>query len=975
MKIAVVLPHGCRFSAAPQNSIARVVADFGRLSRYRDSLRVVATIAPGASTPLATIPIAWTANRRIHARRVVAALETWTPDLVEIHEQGAPAVQIARAFPTAVTCFYRHGQMKSPGSAVRRWRHLKRQGTFDAQIFVSKDARRAFLETFPPLAPRTHVLTNAIDTVAWEGDPATKTPAIAYVGRPAPEKGFPELCMALPDVLEAHPDWQIHFVLNEWDHYARTAEAALAPLAGFGERVKVLKNQPTETVRAQLREAAIAVLPSRCAEAFPLAALEAHASGTAVISSGRGGMREVSGPHALYLEEVTPEAISGALRRLIEAPETREDLARKGQAFVRRRHGLAQRAKELDDLRDDILRSGKVTRKTTRHRIGKNRDAEPGWPHGQAGSLALLRRIFRENARQHVTGYALAFLCMGLVAGATAASAWIMKDVINGIFIARNGSLIPLIALAILLIYGIKGIAGYGQQVLLSRIGNRIVARLQMRIFQRLSELDMAFYARYPMSQVTLRVTQNARAAREVINLIMTSIGRDSLTLIALMAVMILQDPWLSLAALVVLPPAVLGVVSLIRAVRRIAAAEQSSNAKIIEIVQETVLGQEVVKAFTLEDRMREGMRGAIGQLERRANRIAAINATTSPLMETLGGLAIAGVVLYGGWRVVAGGQDPGSFFSFIAAVLLAYEPAKRLARLNVNIQVGIMALRFLYQVLDSRPQVVEAEDARDLALRGGEIRLEDVSFSYGKVPALRRLTLTAAPGKVTALVGPSGAGKSTVFRLIERFYDPRRGAVTIDGQDLRSLSLRSLRENIALVGQDAFLFNGTVRENILCGRLEASAEEVREAARDANALDFIEKLPKGFETPVGQGGSALSGGQRQRIAIARAMLRNAPILLLDEATSALDSESERKVQCALARLMKGRTTLVIAHRLSTVRDADTICVLEDGELVESGSHDELLARGGRYADLYALQFRGSSQAQPHPRRQAPVGS
>ena len=245
MKIAVVLPHGCCFSAAPQNSIARVVADFGRLSRYRDSLRVVATIALGASTPLATIPIVWTANRRIHARRVVAALETWTPDLVEIHEQGAPAVQIARAFPTAVTCFYRHGQMKSPGSAVRRWRHLKRQGTFDAQIFVSKDARRAFLETFPPLAPRTHVLTNAIDTVAWEGDPATKTPAIAYVGRPAPEKGFPELCMALPDVLEAHPDWQIHFVLNEWDHYARTAEAALAPLAGFGERVPPAVPRPS----------------------------------------------------------------------------------------------------------------------------------------------------------------------------------------------------------------------------------------------------------------------------------------------------------------------------------------------------------------------------------------------------------------------------------------------------------------------------------------------------------------------------------------------------------------------------------------------------------------------------------------------------------------------------------------------------------------------------------------------------------
>ena len=573
-------------------------------------------------------------------------------------------------------------------------------------------------------------------------------------------------------------------------------------------------------------------------------------------------------------------------------------------------------------------------------------------------ALPLLRRLFVENVRQHALGYIAAFACMGLVAATTGASAWIMKDIINRIFIDKDEAMVGLIAGAVIGIYTVKGLASYGQEVLLTRIGNAIIATLQRRIFDRLLQQTLDFYQRHAMGDLATRMSYNAQAARAVIDLVMTSLGRDLMSVIALTAVMVAQDPVMSLLVLVIMPGAVIGVSRLVKRVKLIMRAELQSIAKIVSTVQETAGGIRIVKAFNLEDRMRQVMGRAIRDVEKRSNKIAIAGAMTGPLMETLGGFAVAAVILYGGWNVIERGADAGGFFSFITALLMAYEPAKRLARLNVQFHANMVGVSMLYDLLDQPISTADAPDAIPLAVDKGHVRLDDVTFSYGRSPALNGIAIDVRPGGVTALVGPSGGGKTTVFALIERFYDPLTGAVTIDGQDLRGVTFESLRRNIALVTQDTFLFDGSIRENIAYGRPDASEEEIVEAARNANAHEFILELQNGYDTQVGEGGGRLSGGQRQRIAIARAMLRDAPILLLDEPTSALDAQSEFKVQEALDRLMRGRTTIVIAHRLSTVCNADMIYVMERGKVLQSGSHAELINAGGLYAQLYALQFR-----------------
>jgi ATP-binding cassette subfamily B protein len=492
-------------------------------------------------------------------------------------------------------------------------------------------------------------------------------------------------------------------------------------------------------------------------------------------------------------------------------------------------------------------------------------------------------------------------------------------------------------------------------------------------MYSKLLSESLSFFADRHSSEFMARLNTGAIAASQVLNLLTTAIGRDLLSLIGLVAVMVVQDPLLSLVALVVLPPAMFVLRKLIRRARTVAYNQFVGGTRVLESLQETLQGIRTVKAFTLEDEMQRRVDENIATVERASNQMARVANRSSPLMETLGGLAIGLVILYSGYRVIMTNAAPGEFFSFITAFLLAYEPGKRLARLNIDLNSALVGVRVLFDLIDSPSSEPDETGKQPLVLKDAKIEFDRVGFFYRTDEAvLHDMTFVAEPGQVTALVGPSGGGKSTVLNLILRFYDPSTGRILIDGQDIANTDRQSLRRQIAYVGQDVFLFRGTIRENIAFGRLGASDAEIQAAAAAAFAHDFIMRFPNGYDTQVGEHGMQLSGGQRQRIAIARALVKDAPIILLDEATAALDSESEQEVQRAIARLCEGRTTLVIAHRLSTIMHADCIHVIENGRVTESGRHDALLRQNGRYAFFYRLQLQESrdnpaAQAVPAP--------
>jgi ATP-binding cassette, subfamily B, bacterial MsbA len=578
------------------------------------------------------------------------------------------------------------------------------------------------------------------------------------------------------------------------------------------------------------------------------------------------------------------------------------------------------------------------------------------------GSIALMRRLLSETGRQYAGRYAIAFVFMAMVAVSMALSAWIMGDVVDDIFMDQNQHMLFYLSGAVLVISFCRGVGSYGSAVMMARIGNSVVAGVQRQLFNHLLNLGVDFHSETESSEMITRMSHNAGAARGVLNTIITTFGRDLLSVIGLVTVMIIQEPILSLAVLTIGPIAIFGVTGLVRRIRGLARGEFRSLTRVISAMQETTRGIRIVKALNLEPVMRERMFDAVESVRNRANKMAMIKARTSPLMETLGGIAVAGVMFWAGYATIFLGHKPGSFMSFITALLLAYEPAKRLAATHVSLEAGLVGVRMMYELLDTKPTMNTNDGGERLAIGNGEIHFENVDFSYRQeAPLFSGFDFLAEGGKMTALVGPSGGGKSTLIALILRFYDPSSGRVVIDGQDIAKFDIASLRDEIAFVSQEIVLFNDNVGENIRFGRPDATDVEVEQAARDAEAHDFIEALPEGYETYVGEQGAQLSGGQRQRIAIARAMLRNARIIVLDEATSSLDSESEHKVQLAFDRLMQGRTTIVIAHRLSTVLDADKICVLANGKLTEEGSHEELLAAKGRYARLYNLQYKNQA--------------
>lgn len=581
-------------------------------------------------------------------------------------------------------------------------------------------------------------------------------------------------------------------------------------------------------------------------------------------------------------------------------------------------------------------------------------------------AFALIRRLLTEQGLVHWRKYAVAFVLMAVAAGCTAFSAYLIGDVINQAYVNRSLRGIITIGVITVVLFAFKGFATYGHSVMLSRIGNRIVADNQRAVFSKLLSEGLSFFSDRHSTEFVARLSTGAAAATQVINLLITSVGRDLLSLIGLTIVMVVQDPLMSFISFVVAPPAFLILRKLVRRIYSIARTQFHGGTRIIETLQETLQGIRIVKAFTLEDIMRERFDRNVSAVEYEANKMARVSNRASPLMETLGGCAIAMAVTYGGYRVIETGATPGQFFSFIAAFLLAYEPAKRLARLNIELNSALVGVRILFEVIDSPPSEPLDTNKPDLQIKTARLTFDDVYFVYrSDEPVLRGISFTAEPGKLTALVGPSGGGKSTIFNLILRFYDAKLGRVIIDEQDVTQVSRRSLRQHIAYVGQDVFLFRGTVRENIEFGKPGASEDEIVAAAKAAYAHDFIMSFPHGYDTPVGEHGLQLSGGQRQRVAIARALIRNAPIILLDEATAALDSESELQVREAMEHLCRGRTTLAIAHRLHTVSHADCIYVVEDGRVAESGRHNELLHAGGRYASFYRLQLKEQESRDP----------
>lgn len=574
------------------------------------------------------------------------------------------------------------------------------------------------------------------------------------------------------------------------------------------------------------------------------------------------------------------------------------------------------------------------------------------------GVTAVLKRVIAENGREHVGGYAFAIVCLITVALTTAFTAWIMESVINEAFANRRADLVWLICGSIFAAFVIRGFAGYGQAVTLSTIGNNIVARYQRRLFAHLMSLSVGYFSEARSARLAAQINENINGIRDVLNMTITSLARDLVTLVALLGVMLYQDIVLSLIVFTVAPPLFMGLRYLSRRLRSATKESVILNSHVLGAMQETIQGIAIVKAFTMETQLQDKIQSTINAAEGRANKIARLSERNGPLTEGLAGLSIAGVMAYAAYQAIYGGVLPGAFFSFVTALLLAYEPAKRLARLQVHMERAAVNARMIYEILDTQPHQRDRSGAGEISVGPATIEFRNVSFRYGtNEPVLRKLSFTAEGGKTTALVGPSGAGKSTVITLVPRFYDPEEGEILIDGQNIADVTKSSLRQHLAYVSQQPYLFEGTIRDNIRYGRPEATDAEIEDAARLANAHDFILAQPQGYDTPVGENGITLSGGQRQRLSIARALVRNAPILLLDEATSALDTESEAAVQQALDAAMNGRTVIVIAHRLSTVVNADKIIVMQGGEVAEEGTHESLAQQpGGLYARLNNLQ-------------------
>jgi subfamily B ATP-binding cassette protein MsbA len=553
---------------------------------------------------------------------------------------------------------------------------------------------------------------------------------------------------------------------------------------------------------------------------------------------------------------------------------------------------------------------------------------------------------------------ASAMVCMVMVSILTAGQAYMLKPLVNEIFFNKDHFMLMVLPPVLILLFFFKGIFDYSYKYLLQKVGQSVIRDLRNKLYGHIQSLSLSFFHKTPTGELISRIISDVTLIQGAVSNVLVGILKDTTTVIALIGVILYLNWQLALMSMVLFPIIVYPIVKFGRKHRKLSFKNQQTTAQVSNILYETITGNRIVKAFCTEKYEKDRFAAMLDHLFKIIMRDTRIKAVAHPLMEFFAGIGIALVLWYGGNQVLNGISTPGDFFSFMAALIMVYEPLKGISKINSTLQQGIAATERVFDILDIETDVTEKKEAVELSPIQESIGFHSASFQYDeKIKVLKNIDLQVKAGEVLALVGSSGGGKSTLVNLIPRFFDVSSGAITIDNTDIREVTLKSLRNQIGIVTQQTILFNDTVRNNIVYGSPDATEEEIVGAARAAHAMGFIEQLPEGFDTVIGESGAKLSGGERQRVSIARAILKNAPILILDEATSSLDTESEREVQQALENLMQNRTTLVIAHRLSTIRNADRIIVIQKGRIVEEGTHDTLLPQGGVYTMLHDMQF------------------